>query len=373
MRPGAVGGAAHRRPGGAGRRRRAGRAADPGTDHRGLPARAPRRRHRSVGRLDRARSRDRPAGRRGDRAGTGLAVGVLGQRPDRPRPGAPGPALAGREPRTGPTARPGRARAGRRRGDLPGRRPAARPTDRVGLGRSRDPARRSRRARSRVLGMGTPQLGADAAARDVHPPRVGRGAGRAGRAGRQPVRRGVPGAPIPAAGPRRQPADRRAGPAALDRPDRRDRAPRRAPRRPARRTPPHHHRTGRPGRCVRAARPGHDLHRRLPDPARAAAAGRDRLRAGLSHHRPTARRGPRRRHRGRGVHQRQQLHQSHQHHRRLAPGPARPRRAGRSWRRGRPGHPHTSAAVAPLADAAPTTPTAAAALPAASPAASTAS
>jgi len=97
-----------RRPGRAGRGRGDRHAAEPGADQRGVPA-VPARHGRPGVRGDHwDRGRARAGGGRRDRAGPGVAVGVLAERAGRARAGGHRRTGAGGKPRPGPAAGSGR-------------------------------------------------------------------------------------------------------------------------------------------------------------------------------------------------------------------------------------------------------------------------
>ena len=132
---------ARRRPGAAGPRRRDRRAAHADAPQRGGAGRAPRPRARRLGRHRRPRRRPRPARRRRRHRGPVLAVDLLDQRADRPRPHAARLAAPGRDARPAHEPRPARARARQRR---PLRhRLGPRPRQRPGLDEPGDRGRRS--------------------------------------------------------------------------------------------------------------------------------------------------------------------------------------------------------------------------------------
>ena len=105
-----------------------------------------RSRARRVGRHRRPRDRLRPGRRRCRRRGHRVAVDLLAQRADRPRPRPAGDAQADREPRARRSARPPGRRARERRAVRD--RLGARPRERRGLGKPRDRRVADRAARS---------------------------------------------------------------------------------------------------------------------------------------------------------------------------------------------------------------------------------
>ena len=128
-----------------------------------VPAREARPRARRLGRDRRPRDRLRPGRRRRRRRGDLLAVDLLAERPDRPRPRAARAAAARGEPRPRRTARPAGRRARERR---PLRdRLGARARERPGLGEPGDRrlARPRRAPRRRVRPLGAPDGEPDAA------------------------------------------------------------------------------------------------------------------------------------------------------------------------------------------------------------------
>ena len=115
----------------------------PGPAHLGLPARAARRRPRSVQRRDRDRRRDGPAGRRRRRRRPRVAVDLLAQRAGRPARGTAGaPADPGGAGPGQPARRAGRGSPRRRR-----------PRPRLGRGARRGRRLGQRRGARRVRGQ----------------------------------------------------------------------------------------------------------------------------------------------------------------------------------------------------------------------------
>ena len=158
---------ADRRPRRPGRGRRAADAARPGAAERRLPARAPRRGDRDLQRDHRPLRRRGPARRRRGRRGPRLGVDLLAQRADR-RGRDPARADAhAREPRARRRARPPRARARDRRRARDRLGPGARQRGRVGERGGARLARRRRRARGGVRGLGAARPRPDAAAGPV--------------------------------------------------------------------------------------------------------------------------------------------------------------------------------------------------------------
>ena len=154
---------AEHRPRASGRRRRDRDPAHPHAPERrraGEPARA---RPRRVGRHRRPGRRARPARRRRGRVGHLLAVDLLAQRADRPRPDPACLAAPRGELRPELQARPARARPRQRRPARDRLGPGARQQRRLGLAGDRRFARRRRRPRGAVRPLGAAHRSADAA------------------------------------------------------------------------------------------------------------------------------------------------------------------------------------------------------------------